>query len=326
MNRPYREMFDNLPASDALRQEVLNMTTKERTSKRVFRLPKAAIAAITAVLLVGTAFAANLFSVRDLFAEKWQEETGNAISVDQLGLIDRLTQEIGASDTDNGITVTVDSVTRGEGILWMLLRIDGELPVAERGNFHTKPGLTFSPELKTAGFVYSFEETAVREDGSLMTLLRFVPPLTGETTLLDRYDAVLSLKDLYWNDNLAAEGTWEIEFSLDAMENTETLTLEEPVIVRGISLTDPAPVEVEFYDVRITPTEIWLSTDTPLGDETMVLGEWGLQMEDGSEIVHSGGATYDRSGGMESVYYWRVPVDLSQVTAVTFGDTVIPVS
>lgn len=328
MNRPYKEMFDNLPASDRLRQEVLNMTTKERTTKRVSRLPKVtAIAAITAVLLVGTAFAANLFGIRDMFAVQWQEETGHEISVDQLGLIDQLTQEIGASDTNNGITVTVDSVTRGEGILWMLLRIDGEVPVTEDANLYADVNMTFSPEIETAGFAYSIEDAAVREDGSLMALVRYVPPLTGEDTLLGSHDVTLCLKDLHWNGELAAEGNWEIEFSLDAMKAADALALEEPVVVRGISLTDPEPVDVEYYDIRITPTEIWLHTDAPLGDEIMVLGEWGLLMEDGSEIIHNGGATYDHpNDGMESVYYWRVPVNLSEVVALTFGDMVIPVA
>ena len=85
MNRSYQELFDNLPASDALRQEIQRMTTYERTAGRASRLPRiTAIAAVAAVLLAGTAFAANLFGVRDIFAAQWQKETGQEISVDQL--------------------------------------------------------------------------------------------------------------------------------------------------------------------------------------------------------------------------------------------------
>lgn len=177
------------------------------------------------------------------------------------------------------------------------------------------------------GSGYLLEDTAVREDGSLMVLMRYVPPLVGGDTFLESYNITLKLGDLYQAGELAAKGNWEIEFSLDAMEASDALTLEEPVVVRGISLTDPEPVDVKYYNIRITPTEIWLHTDTRLGDETMVLGAWELQMEDGSEIMHNGGSTYDRpDGGMESVYWWRVPVNLSEVTALTFGDMVIPVA
>lgn len=328
MNRPYRELFETLPASDALRQEVRNMVTQDRAPRKFSRLPKGiAIAALTAALLAGTAFAANMFRIRDLFAQKWRAETGQEISVDQLGLIDQLTQEVGASDTDNGITVTVDSVTRGEGILWLLLEIDSETPLEDSAVFFRNIEFSFSPEIETGTAAFSFEDSAVRENGSLMTLLRYVPTLTGENTLQDSYDVSLRMKNLYQSGELAAEGNWEIGFSLAKTEVSAPLTPEGSVVVRGISLTNPAPVTVEYSDIRITPTEVWLHTDAPLGDEVMVLGEWGLQMKDGSQIIHSGGATYDHpNGGMESVYYWRIPVNLSDVAALTFGDQAIPIA
>ena len=106
MNRPYRELFDQVSASDALRREVHMMTTRERTNKRNRLTKTAVIAAVLALLLAGSAVAAQLFQIRDWFAERWQEETGTMISVDQLGFIDRLTQEIGVSDTENGVTIT----------------------------------------------------------------------------------------------------------------------------------------------------------------------------------------------------------------------------
>lgn len=327
MNRPYRELFDQVTASDALRQEVKRMTTQKRTGLKV-RLPKAAaIAAVIAILLAGTAVAANLFGIQNWFAEQWREETGTAISVDQLGLIDQLTQEIGVSDTDNGVTVTVDSATRGEGILWLLLRIDGDVPVPEEARFFSGVRMTCSPEIQTEGFAYSFEEAAVREDGSLMALLRCVPPLTGTDTFLERREVTMTLENLNWDGEPAAEGLWEMTFPLEAMEAPETLTLDESIAVRGISLAEGEPVTVEYDHIRITPTEIWLHTEAALGEELMVPSAWGLQMEDGSEIIHNGGVTYPcHDGGMESVYYWRVPVDLAQVTALTFGEIVVPLT
>ena len=172
MNRPYLQLFDQLSASDTLKQEVQNMTRQERTAGKA-RLPKTAvIAAVMILLLAGTAVAAQLFGIRDWFSEQWREETGTAISMDQLGLIDQLTQEIGAADTDNEVTITVDSATRGERILWLLLRIDGAVPVPEEARFFSSVRMTFYPEIQTEGFAYSFEDAALREDGSLMVLLR----------------------------------------------------------------------------------------------------------------------------------------------------------
>lgn len=119
MERKYREMFGEVHASDRLKQEVLNMTKQKRSQRR--HIPLAAlIAAVLVVVLAGTALAMTNAGIRDWFAQHWREETGHVINVDQLGMIDQLTQEIGAGDTCNGVTVTVDSVTRGESILWML--------------------------------------------------------------------------------------------------------------------------------------------------------------------------------------------------------------
>ena len=324
MNRPYRELFDNLSAPDRLRQEVWDLTTQERKARKAQFFPrKALIAAAVAAVLAATAVAANLGGVRDFFAAQWQQETGREISTNQLGLIDQLTQEIGVSDTDQGVTITLDSVTRGEGVLWLLLKIHGCDPYTD---FHAKVSMDFSPELETAAFAYSFEGAALQEDGTQMVLLRYVPPLTGEKTFLSAYDVTLYLEDLRWNGTTAESGHWELRFSLDEMEPPNMLTLSRNLIVEAIPLEDPSePVEVVFKNARITPTEIWLTRDraeTELRESSF----WELQMKDGSTITHNGGASYDLpDGSVESVYYWRVPIDLSQVAALRYRDTVIPV-
>ena len=79
-------------------------------------------------------------------------------------------------------------------------------PVTEDANLYAGVNMTFSPEIETAGFAYSIEDAAAREDGSLMALVRYVPPLTGEDTLLGSHDVTLCLKDLHWNCELAAYG------------------------------------------------------------------------------------------------------------------------
>lgn len=186
--------------------------------------------------------------------------------------------------------------------------------------------MDFSPELETAACAYSFEEAALQEDGTQMVLLRYVPPLTGEKTFLSAYNVTLHLADLRWNGTTIENGQWELHFSLDEMAPPNVLTLSRELVVDAIPLEDPSePVEVVFKNTRITPTEIWLTRDraeTELRESSF----WELQMKDGSTITHNGGASYDLpDGSVESVYYWRVPIDLSQVAALRYRDTVIPV-
>ena len=104
------------------------MTQMERKPARQ-RLPKKALlAAAVLVVLAGTAVAAVGMpgTLRGWFAREWQETTGSAMDAAQMELIDQLTRPVGVSDTQNGTTVTVDSVTVGDSTIWMLLKVSGE--------------------------------------------------------------------------------------------------------------------------------------------------------------------------------------------------------
>lgn len=127
MNDLYRETFDEIHASEALRQEVLNMTKQEKAivKRQVPRM--LLIAAIVVLVLAGTALAAAP-GIRQWFSRQWTQETGQPIHTDQLGLIDQLSDAVGVSAASGGVTVTVDSVTRGEDVIWFLLELDGLPP------------------------------------------------------------------------------------------------------------------------------------------------------------------------------------------------------
>lgn len=131
MNDLYRKTFDEIHASDALRQEVLNMTKQEKAVVRR-QIPRMVlIAAIVALVLAGTALAAAIPGIQEWFGQQWMKETGRPIHTDQMGLIDQLSDAVGVSATVDGVTVTVDSVTRGEDVIWFLLRYDGLPPEEE---------------------------------------------------------------------------------------------------------------------------------------------------------------------------------------------------
>lgn len=131
MNDLYRKTFDEVHASEALRQEVLNMTKQEKAVVRRQVPRMVLIAAIVVLALAGTALAAALPGIQEWFSQQWTKETGQPIHKDQMGLIDQLTDAVGVSATVDGVTVTVDSVTRGEDVLWLLLEAEGLPPEEE---------------------------------------------------------------------------------------------------------------------------------------------------------------------------------------------------
>lgn len=199
MNDLYRKTFDEIHASAALRQEVLNMTKQERAAAKRQVPRMLLIATIVVLVLAGTALAAAAPGIRQWFSQQWTQETGRPIRTDQLGLIDQLSDAVGISAEFGGITVTVDSVTRGENVIWFLLEIDGDLPSREEletslretaelsenslsadspvGCLFENVELAFDPAVLApqSGYSYGMEQAGVRADGSIMLLIEYRP-------------------------------------------------------------------------------------------------------------------------------------------------------
>lgn len=247
MNDLYRKTFDEIHASAALRQEVLNMTKQEKAVVKR-QIPRVLlIAAILVLVLAGTALAAAAPGIRQWFSQQWAEKTGRPVHTDQLGLIDRLTDAVGASAQSGGVTVAVDSVTRGEDVIWFLLEIGGDLPsredlaarlkeageLPEDGPSSDAPAgclfetveLAFDPAVlgEKSGYSLSEEQAGIRADGTMMLLMEY-QPLEGNRSLLEAAAVTMELSGLEMGiiscDTAlpVAEGPWELAFSLPAME------------------------------------------------------------------------------------------------------------
>ena len=342
MERQYREMFDEVRSSSRLREEVTRMTMMERKPARR-RLPKKVLlAAAVLVVLAGTAVAAVSApgTLKGWFVQEWQETTGTAMDEAQLALIDELTRPVGVSDTRNGTTVTVDSVTVGDSTIWMLLKISGEYTENTdlRYDFDGMD-LTIDPypdEVGTpGGYGVSVRDWGVTEDGMLGLLIVFTIHLGGQTSLLDSHRQVtLVLNDLVSNNikwkgdkyKTVAEGAWTLTFPLEPGE-MEKRTLEE-IRVPGTNRDTGEVVTMTLRDVQITSTDITYTLDaTPQAPEVMLT--CSLVMDNGAEVGYSNGATRfldEERTQWSSVWYWRMPVDLSRVTALRFGDVEIPLN
>lgn len=342
MEEQYREMFDEVRASSRLREEVAHMITRERKPSRR-RLPKAAVAAAAVlVLLAGTALAAvgAPGTIRDWFAREWEETTGGTMGMEQLALIDRLTKPVGVSDTQNGTTVTVDSVTVGNSTVWMLVKVSGTYPQEKEAHYHFDGmDLTLDPDpdaVKTpGGYSLDYPYVGVAEDGTLTMLVRFTIDLAGQSSLMDgTRQATLLLDDLVCNDMaqhgdadvILAEGQWTLIFPLEPGEAGAVRTLEE-IQVPAMDLGTRETRIISLRDVEISATDITYVRSRQ--DQAWEPLRCALVLKDGTVVEQSSGASRFRDEGYmqwSSVYYWQVPVDLTQATAVRFGDTEIPLN
>lgn len=258
MNELYRKTFDEVHASEALRQEVLNMTKQEKAVVKR-QIPRVAlIAAIVALALAGTALAAALPGIQQWFGQQWTKETGKAIEKDQMGIITKLTDEVGVSATADGVTVTVDSVTRGEGAIWVLMKVQGipseeelasrlaqqEAPELDRSllpeGWEPSPmrdfdfldaELILTPALADRIHSWASLQQTCDENGTWSFLLMCEAPADSlEITPLDAESMTMKLGGLRWGGYigvgriLIAEGPWELTFSLSPIKLTASLT------------------------------------------------------------------------------------------------------
>ena len=334
MEQRYREMFDEVRSSSRLQEEVRKMSEMERKPARR-RIPKKIlIAAAVLVVLAGTAVAAvgAPGTLRGWFAQEWEETTGSSMDEEQLALIDQLTSPVGISDTQNGVTVTVDSVTVGNSTVWMLLKVSGEYAKEEDFHYHfAGMDLTLDPdpdEVDTpGGYSLDYPYTGVAEDGVLTMLARFTIDLAGQSSLLDgARQATLVVDDLMYSDQAVTEGHWTLTFPLEPGEVGTVLTLEE-IQAPAMKLETRETKPITLWDVEISSTDITYVRSVE--DQEWEPLRCGLVLEDGTIVEQSSGASRFRDEACtqwSSVYYWQVPVDLSKVTALRFGDVEIPLN
>ena len=248
MNSRYQEMFDEVRASDTLKQEVLRMQNQENGRRTRRRLPVAGLAAavLAVVLVAGTALAVASPSLRDWFAREWAERTGGNISENQALLIDSLTQKVGESRTVGDVTVTVDSITVGGDVLWALVDVEGLDFAADQQYTFGKMAVDILPdpsEGNGAVMAYSVGSIGLTESGAVRMLLEYSGTFSTANRLnAGGYTLSLRLEDLARvvpgggsaDDEVIAQGQWDFSIPL----TVDYSGAENEVFVLTVTVTD----------------------------------------------------------------------------------------
>lgn len=201
MRNIYRETFDQIRASEQLREEVLKMTKQEHITTVKRRIPKTVlIAAALALVLAGTALAVASPTLREWFEKKWAEETSSQLKESQSLVIDSLTQKVGISDTSGEVTVTVDSITVGTSQIWALLDVEGwDFDRNAQYSFdRMRVEIVPDPsEGQHGGAGYGLDSIGFTEDGRCRMLLEFSATIsTGNQLNSGDYALEIDLNDL----------------------------------------------------------------------------------------------------------------------------------
>lgn len=340
MNRQleYQETLDRLHFSPEQKSRLAARVAASAAQPRPGHRPiwKIAVtAACLALLLAGTTLAAvgSPATLAEWFHQQWQESSGAAMPEAQVALIETLTQPVGISDTQSGVTVTLDSITVGDSCLWLLLKVDSVLTIEEEPHLyhfgHSELEFMFDPDtVDTPGGISSdYGFVGIAGDGRLTLLMRQTIPLTQEDSLCSGHDAILQLENLMYSDSVCLEGHWTLPFSIAPVE-LEVRTLERALVPARDHEHGGTEVLVELTGLQVSATGVrWAQQAST---QSLYPSLSGLLMTDGTVIPYGGGGSRwlgDIGTGLwVSDYYWQLPVDLTQVTALKFESTEIPLT
>ncbi len=272
-----RKAFAPLRASDTVVQEVLEMTEKE--SRKTIRKSTRTllIAAVIAVLLVGTALAVTYPSWSPGLWDFLKISDEEAAALEDTDLVSRPQ----VSDTHDGVTVSLEQAVidgstaiislRVEGLDvpegrqpvldGSLVTIDGEQPVG--WGVRVFDDLHFMAEGVMYGDGTPAEQNengvyvphTLREDGSFeidVTLngLRLEDYLVGKeiSVTIDRLGTA-SIENPFENREFTAEGPWVLTWKTEGSGESREWTLNEPLAF-GVTLTGvqiaPLSIELDF--------------------------------------------------------------------------------
>ena len=352
MKASYREMFDEVRASERLNEEVLNMTKQERTQVVKKVSLSFIIAAALAVLLAGTALAAAIGipqTLQEWFGQQWTEAGGGEeMPKEQAEVIKSLVQPVGVTAIANGVSVTLDSVTPGEGSVCLMLKVKGERLSGKWDFMRTK--ITGGPMEKMAegpiGLSSQWKDLGTTEDGTQVFLYWFDAP--KGVNFLEGGEMELRLQDIELPDenpvppgtypegimvSADLEGTWILPFTLEPLTDQPSLAAKSARVPctkwewkEGSSEGTSSDLTIDIQDIRVTSIGYsYLLPEKIAGFDETCDYMWELptlQLAGGMTVS---GLDSGRDNGDARVRgSWDFPVELSKVESIQFGDVVVP--
>ena len=327
----YQDTFSRLRAPDALKQEVLNMQNNHKTTGHPRRI---ALALAAAMLLTVTGLAATW----RLWQPKMAELFGASAEA-QEALLDRgVTQVLGLSDSDNGITITAEQIIGDENGFFVLFRIDSEDP--ELLNYMVQPDLRAELDDDIADSVYGTHRRYIRggqqvwdeEAGHFasMTPMYFYWQAHGEEGVdLTGHTVTFTVEEF---DDFTTNGKGVPVWSghLELTIPLDYQALDTTMYYLADTWVDTPEGPLHITGVEITPISVVVCYEGEASQQLFLTAS-ALGLADGTavEVVTNGGCAFSLEEGawryiMESrtaLVFASEPVDLV-LTVASDGDPV----
>lgn len=308
--------------TDVKEDYILEMDkTNNRVRPRRWPLAVAAVL-VVALLCGGVAAAAYGDTIAGWFQQTWRQITGQEMGEGHMALIQSLTQDIGLSQTVDGVTVTVDSAAVGEDRVFVLLRVEG-LRASRDGVYGLEPcGFEMERDFNDHNVrSLSAPYIGLNEEGALLFLLEYESALSFFTPEDGTLPVRLSVGGVTRNrDGRAQElaaGDWSFDFSLELSEAFQSIAL-------GDLETDIDGIHLSIRELEINSTGIKFRSGPSAAD--ILPGSFVAVLSDGTEIAcDEGGGAMTEEGDFLSSCHWQAPIDLEDVAALRIGETEIPI-
>ena len=329
-NQKLNRVFDRVKLSREREKAILADLLREKKEVYTMRNRKkltAVLAAAAAMLLTTSVLAASLGlpeMLADWFGQRWEEQSGDPLGEGQIAFLERLTQPVGIHDTQNGVTIMVDSATVGHDSIWMLLVADGVEEPGESGtlpsSWLTDMDWTVAPGPGESPYEFHSVNTTlscarVTDDGRMYWIYHCSGQWEDPDVFLGGCYVTLECGNIESSGQILAEGPWKLEFALEAAADTQILTLD-----RAQFAVLDADVLLDVEDVRVTSTDISFVREA---DGNVYAMEISLLLRDGTEAFFTPlPSAYLEGGQWFESRSLPLPVDLTQVETLRVGDEV----
>ena len=336
----YHDTMDQLRFTPEQKEDMVDrlMAAEAAAPRRVLPLRRLAAVGVAAALVLSLGAAGATGALGDVGAA-FSAIFGSSA---QAEVIDRIGYPVGASDTDNGITITADAIvgdTYSYAVVYTIQREDGKALVGD-----DILARAANPETEALPLSFQFHDTTPRgyKGGSHASswfydadpadnAIQFVE-LRTQSAPIEPGEVTVQLRDLevYNEDYTArttlAKGSWTLKFQLDFENSSRVLTCGQTFRLDG--------AEAVLNTVTLSPLSIQVDyTVCGEGDPSL---DWieplslSLTYTDGTtlDLSHAGGTSAygeDAVNCQKSIIFDQI-LALDEVAFVTVGDMVIPVT
>ena len=328
--KQYKDTMDELRFTPEQKAHMVDrlMESAQASPRRPHSFRRVAVVGVAAalVLSVGVAGATGVLGE---VGERFSALFGPAT---QTEVIDQIGYPIGASVTADGITITADAIvgdTYSYAIVYSISREDGNPLVSQE--------VLDGSEEYEGRLPLSFEDYDLRPTGPLASLASGGGG--GFSKVSTTFRGLYDTTDSYANKTLLAEGPWTLDFTMDFEDSSIALPAGQAIQVSGMDATldsitlSPLSIMVEYTVHQEIPeaeretgqTDKANDPYAPFRDLPVT-----LTYTDGSTLEIKSANTSVGSGNGKAKCTMGLIFDtirpLDEVTSITVGDVVIPVS